>query len=829
MGKNLVIVESPAKAKTISKIIGKNYVVKYSMGHIRDLPIKTLGVDISDSFKPRYVVVKGRKKIIDGLKKAAETCDAVYLAPDPDREGEAIAWHLKAILEKSVKSKKLLRVQYNEITPRAVRKAFENPGQLDLKRVDAQQARRILDRIVGYKVSPLLWRRIRRGLSAGRVQSVALRLVCEREEEIRNFVPEEYWILGAMVRKLIVPLDPFRIKLVRIDGEKAEVGSAEQAEKTKADIEGRAFRVVEITTREITKKPPPPYITSTLQQAGSSYHGFSPRRTMSIAQKLYEGINLGEEPVGLITYMRTDSFAIAQEALHACRDFIVEKFGNEYCPEKPNFYKSRASAQQAHEAIRPTDVRRTPESLAGRLDPGELKVYKLIWRRFAASQMSPAKIAQRTVKVEAVPPPDRGTTYLFQATASEVTFPGYMKVSGSDVKKKNADEEEVERLPALSEGEPLECLEWLADRKETQPPPRYREASLIRTLENNGVGRPSTYAQTVSTLHQRKYVIAEKKALVPTELGMQVNNLLVASLGDLFNIKFTASMEESLDEIERGSVEWTKMLEEFYEQFKGWMEKTKAPPADMHAVKRILAVLELVKEWAPDVKRGKRIYSDRKFCESIRKQAEKGEKAVSERQLVTLLKIAFRYKDQVPEIESVILEAGYADKFDKPEFKPPSKITLRKFELLNSVALDNRAREFVDSLHAQADGGRCLSEAQIRALNNIVLLHGGQIENFSELKANLGLDSSEVAEDSESKPLIDALACVKTWQPPVTRRGKVFNDKTFYDSLLQHFTRKGFLSVRQRAVLKRMVKRYRDQIPDYENVARECRLDKKNS
>ena len=452
----MVIVESPAKAKTINKILGRDFIVKSSMGHIRDLPIKNLGVDIKDSFKPKYVLVKTRQKVIDELKKTAAKCDTIYLAPDPDREGEAIAWHLKTILDDGKSAKQFFRVQYNEITQTAVKKAFEHPGAIDQKRVDAQQARRILDRIVGYMVSPVLWRRIRRGLSAGRVQSVALRLVCEREQEIRTFIPEEYWLLGAKVKKLVEPLDPFRIKLVRINGEKADIKNGEQAENIRNDLDGRSLKVAQIATREISKRAGPPYITSSLQQAASSTCGYEPKRTMSIAQKLYEGVDLGEGPVGLITYMRTDSFFIAQDALQACRSFIGENFGAEYLPEKPNYYKSRGSAQEAHEAIRPTDVCRTPESLAHNLDPTELKVYKLIWQRFVASQMAPARIEQRIAKVEALPTEQKKSTYVFNASASEIKFPGYMKVTGADIEKQagkeNGEEgEELDRLPPLVE------------------------------------------------------------------------------------------------------------------------------------------------------------------------------------------------------------------------------------------------------------------------------------------------------------------------------------------------------------------------------------------
>ena len=827
MGTNLVIVESPAKAKTINKILGKDFLVKSSMGHVRDLPVKNLGVDVNDSFKPKYVIVKTRQKIISELKKAAEKCDAIYLAPDPDREGEAIAWHLKTILDdsKKGKGKTFYRVQYNEITPSAVRKAFENPGQIDINRVDAQQARRILDRIVGYMVSPVLWRRIRRGLSAGRVQSVALRLVCERESEIKKFIPEEYWILGAKVRKLVDPLDPFGIKLVKIDGEKAEVKKGDQAENIKKDLEGRSLKVAEISIREISKRPGPPFITSSLQQAASSAYGYEPKRTMSIAQKLYEGVDLGEGPVGLITYMRTDSFSIAQDALQSCRTFIGETFGAEYLPEKPNFYKSRASSQEAHEAIRPTDVKRTPESISHKLDPMELKVYRLIWQRFVTSQMVPAKIEQRIVKVEAVPDGERKTTYMFHASASQVKFPGYMKVTGAaDViekaEKKEGEEEELERLPPLVEGEVLECLEWLADRKETQPPARYSEASLIRILEEKGVGRPSTYAQIISTLHNRKYVIREKRSLSPTELGVQVNELLVTNLGQLFNVEFTAKMEESLDNIEEGKVNWTAMLGDFYKQFQEWMEGVKEPPADQDAVRRVLDAMLKVTEWAPEVKRGKRTYSDNLFVESIRKQLGEAKKLISRRQMEALVRIACRYKTHVEGMEGVITDAGHAEMLTAPESQPPRESTMLKLEILKKLDMEESAKKFVESLYSQASTGRRLSDRQVNALNRILVSHSSQVQDYEALKGQLEVAHEEQqAEDPECGEILNAMSSITAWRDPVTRGRRVFDDKLFYQSLSQHYGRKKFLSVRQKAALKKMYEKYRDQIKEPVGVA----------
>ncbi len=825
MAKKLVIVESPAKAKTINKILGRDYVVKASMGHVRDLPERTLGVDVEHNFKPKYVVVEGRKKVIAEIKLAAKDVEAIYLAPDPDREGEAIAWHLREVLKKDAPA--FFRVQYNEITPRAVRLAFENPVEIDLNRVDAQQARRVLDRIVGYTVSPMLWRRVRKGLSAGRVQSVALRLVCERELEIRAFKPETYWVLGALVRKCAPPLDAFRVELSRINGEKAEVTRLEQAQTIRAELEGRALQVGAITIREITRRAPPPYITSTLQQAASTFCGFSPKRTMGIAQKLYEGVDLGEGPVGLITYMRTDSVSVSQDALAAVRSLIAETFGEAFCPEKPNFFKSRSGAQEAHEAIRPTDVRVTPERAASRLDPAELKLYRLIWERFVASQMAPARLSRRSVDIEALPPEPAATRYTFRAAATDVLFAGYMQVAGVDVK---TDEEghAQQKLPPLVEGEPIACVEWLSEQKETKPPVRFSEASLVRALERNGIGRPSTYAQIIATLQQRKYVIVEKRALQPTDLGMTVSELLVANLDALFNVTFTAGMEALLDKVERGDVQWTTMLAEFYTQFKQWMKEAadKVPQADPAAVQQALALMERVQTWAPPVTRGKRVYSDEKFTASIREQAAAGVKPLSLKQLDALLRIGWRSRQQIPEIEPLIHALGREALLAEPGQRPPCEAAGRKLELLRAVTLDAGGMEFVDSLRQQVAGGRSLSDPQTRALNNIVMANAAQIPEFEAIKDSLKLADSEAAQDRDSAPLLAAMAQVTEWKEPVTRGKRVFDDKAFVESLTSYHRRKGFLSPKQKGALVRLVRRYRAQIPGYEALAQELNLEK---
>lgn len=830
MGKKLVIVESPAKSKTIGKILGSEYIVKSSMGHIRDLPVKSLGVDVDDSFKPSYVLVKKRGNIIGELKSAAKKCDTVYLAPDPDREGEAIAWHLMEMLKEVNGDLSFYRVQYNEITKTAVKAAFSNPRELDMSRVNAQQARRILDRIVGYKVSPLLWKGVKRGLSAGRVQSVALRLACEREQAIKDFKSEAYWVLGAIVRKLVVPLVPFEVKLAKINGEKAEVTKLEMADKIKSELEGSPMRVSKVSTRMVTRKARPPFITSTLQQAASSFCGFSPRRTMGIAQKLYEGVNLGRGAEGLITYMRTDSVNISKEAAANCKKLIIDTYGKEYYPDTPNVYRSRSGAQEAHEAIRPTHVEYTPEKVKKSLDPAEFKLYRLIWERFVGSQMTPAQIEQRTAEVSAESKKGDGdskpTTYMFRATASEIRFPGHRKVTGEKDKKKE-DGDAIDSLPVLEENEPVSCIELLSERKETQPPARYSEASLVKELESNGVGRPSTYAQILSTLQHRSYVDLVKRSLIPTDLGMQTNAFLMSDLDKLFDVKFTASMEDSLDEVEKGAVEWTQMLADFYKNFALWLENAKPPPADSGLVRDLVEKLSKVKEWAPPVKRGKRTYNDEKFVKSIGTALDE-DKEISTRQLGALARIAARYKKQAPEVVGVLENTEFADVLTDPASQPPEKSTLLKVEFLKTEEIEESAKEFVESLSQQALGGRRLSPAQVKALNSIVMVYALKRENADEVLQSLSLTREDVPVDNESEPLLKLMETVSEWRPPTKKGKRTFNDKTFFESLSKQFGQRGQLSERQRAALKRMLKRYREQIPKFDEVAERYDLLKKD-
>lgn len=837
MTKNLVIVESPAKARTINKILGPSYAVRASMGHVRDLPEKGMGVDIANGFKPKYVTIKSREKILRELKKEAEQADAIYLAPDPDREGEAIAWHLKTVLSNRLPEDRFYRVTYNEITEDAIRKAFREPGRIDERKVYSQQARRVLDRLVGYIVSPLLWRRIRGAMSAGRVQSVALRLVCEREQEIEQFKAEEYWIVGVRVRKETEPRTPFDLRLIKINGEKFQLHTSEEADRVRQDLEGRRLVVRDITERQVTKRPPPPFITSTLQQSASSALGFAPAYTMKIAQKLYEGVDLGGAygPVGLITYMRTDSVNVSKQAQAACRELIAGVWGKAFVPEKPPIYRSRESAQEAHEAIRPTDVRRRPEDLESVLSSDELKLYRLIWNRFVASQMAPARLRQTWVDVEALPDGARTTSYLFRASASEIVFPGYMRVMGTEELRKRSEgngkdveEEEAESLPPLQAGEPLEWLEWLQQQKFTQPPPRYTEAALIKALEENGVGRPSTYAQILSTLVARKYVIKEKRALKPTEMGVRVNEFLVEHLNELFDVKFTAGMEAKLDEIEKGAVDWVSMLTEFYRDLEQSVAKAKGPPVDSHKVMRLLELLAKVREWAPAQKRGKRTYSDQKFFDSIGQQW-KSRKSISAAQWEALQRMAARYADQVPEIRAEAEQLGLQEALENADraAQPPCEATLRKLELLEKIEFDEPRKvgrrvfddkAFVESLRKQVQFGKRLSDKQIHHLDRILMRYAGQIQGFENVAQKLELPAPH-AEDTESGALLEMLDRVKEWKAPTQRGKKEWNDRKFYESLAQQYRKQKRLSPRQIAALKKLVARYASQISGIEAVA----------
>ena len=552
---DLVIVESPAKARTIEKYLGTNYKVVASMGHLRDLPKSKLGVDIEAGFEPQYIPVKGREDVIADLKKRSKSANIVYLATDPDREGEAISWHLKELLALPDETAK--RVTFNEITKRVVTESIQAPREIDQALVDAQQARRILDRIVGYKLSPLLWKKVKPGLSAGRVQSVATRIVVDREREIRDFVSEEYWLIDAELR--CETGDTFVARYYGEGDKKADVKTEEAADAIIRDVTAQPFTMHDVKRGEKQRSPSPPFITSTLQQEASRRLGMTPRRTMSIAQQLYEGVDLsGRGTTGLITYMRTDSLRLSDEALRAAKGFIIGRYGQEYYPPKTRTFKTKSGAQDAHEAIRPTDVTLTPESVRGDLTQEQYRLYRLIWGRFTASQM--ANAVYDNVVVDA-----RCAGHTFRANYSEQKFPGYTAVYEE---AKDEETSDVRRpLPALNPGDTVLPEKLTKEQQFTQPPTRYTEATLIRAMEEKGIGRPSTYAPTISTITSRNYVIKEGKYLRPTNLGEAVTQLMEDYFQDIVDLKFTAHMEDELDHIESGDVQWKDVLASFYGGF----------------------------------------------------------------------------------------------------------------------------------------------------------------------------------------------------------------------------------------------------------------------
>ena len=554
---SLVIVESPAKAKTIGKYLGKDFEVKACMGHLRDLPKSTLGVDLEHDFEPVYQPIRGKEDIIKDLEKSAKTADTVYLATDPDREGEAISWHLKQLL--NLPDGKARRVTFNEITKKVVQESIQEPREIDQDLVDAQQARRVLDRIVGYQLSPLLWKKIRRGLSAGRVQSVATRMVDDREREIESFQPEEYWTLDANLLGSGGKSKPFAARYHGKGGKKAELKSAEEVEAVVRETENAVFTVKSVKRTDKQRSPSPPFTTSTLQQEASRKLSMTPRRTMAIAQQLYEGVDIeGEGTVGLITYMRTDSLRLSEEAIASVRSFIQGRYGPGYCPGKPNHYKAKASAQDAHEAIRPSNVNWTPESVKKDLTGEQYRLYRLIWSRFVACQMANAVYDSVAVEIAA-------EDHSFRASSSSMKFSGYTAVyeEGRDEEK----EEKESPLPSLQEGEVLDLKGYAKDQHFTQPPAHYTDASLIRAMEEQGIGRPSTYAPTVSTILDREYVVKEGKYLHITNLGRVVTELMKDRFTDIADLKFTAHMEEKLDSVEEGNTPWKGVLRDFYGDF----------------------------------------------------------------------------------------------------------------------------------------------------------------------------------------------------------------------------------------------------------------------
>ena len=823
MGKKLLIVESPAKAKTIAKYLGSDFVVKSSVGHIRDLPKENGAIKVVEKgpgaweFVPSYVVSEGKEKVVSELKAAVKASSEIYLASDPDREGEAIAWHLKEVLGPVAGDKPFRRVTYNEITKSAVLKAVAEPRDIDMPLVDAQQARRILDRLVGYKVSPLLWKNIscanNRSLSAGRVQSVALRLLVERQREIDGFKPETYFLMGVEARK---PADEksFVAKLAKLDGKKPEIRSRDAANNVLLDLADAGLAVADVKAQPKVRHALPPFTTSTLQQAASSVLGFSPGKTMKLAQALYEQ--------GRITYMRTDSVNVSEQARAAAKEFIVSACGPEYYPEKPNFFKSKADAQGAHEAIRPTDVAQTPKTAS--LEPAALKLYDLIWRRFVASQMADAKTTVKTILVKAVKPAI-AHDYVFSASATVIDFEGFLKVMKLSLKKKGADGEddadsdEVAYLPNVSVGDKLEAVRWISDEKQTKGPVHYSEASLIKALEENGVGRPSTYAATIETLKTREYAKTEKKKLVPLERGILVCDWLVKKLDSLFNVGYTAQMESELDKVAEKGEPMNQMLSEFYARFLKEVGACAEPPPDRSKFEFVFGLLGQVRTWKPAKKVGKRIYDDKAFFESVKEQAAGGQRPLSGRQLEFLVKMAVQYADQIPQCESQLKEAGLGAGASLVQKADPELVKFC-FETMDRIGgmMEN---PFLKSLYEQFEKGRGLSPKQFGILARAVGENAGALEDCEQVRAKLAEfvpgGFAPKAEDPSIPSLLKLFDDVTEWRPAAKKGKKVYDDHEFVRSLADQYSRRHSLSSRQIAALKRVATIYKSQIPDCEN------------
>ncbi len=861
MSTKLVIVESPTKARTITRFLGDEARVLASMGHVRDLPESSLGVDIQHRFQPVYVLTRNGKRVFDGLKSAARGAKEIYLATDPDREGEAIAWHIQELLQPVCKKAAFHRVAFHEITRTAIEHAFATPGTLDLNKVDAQQARRVLDRLVGYQVSPMLWRNIQKGTSAGRVQSVALRLICDRQREIDGFQPVEYWTLDAEFAT-DAPAAVFTARLAQLDGKRLPFDSeknslipdAAAANALAAELESAAtYRVAQVNAKPRQQRAAPPFITSTLQQAAGANLSMGTGQTMRVAQELYEGVDIGDGPVGLITYMRTDSVEVAKEAQAAAREYIARTFGPDYVPPSPNVYRSKASAQGAHEAIRPTDVSRTPEAIAAHLSPQQLRVYRLIWNRFMASQMAPARLLDNTIDVEALG--NLQHSYLFRAAATSVLFPGFRRLYDlKDIESTKApepvdDEPKNGTLPNLPEGTP--CALRNLDRAQsfTKPPPAYTEATLVKELEQNGIGRPSTYASIVETIQDREYVSKEKGRLSPTTLGFSVNDFLVKTLPDLFQVGFTAEMENELDQVEEGKLNWTAMLEAFYVRFQKWGGAV-AAPAGAPGNERVLRVLNLFPAdlaWKPAEKRGRRTFDDHKFHASLMEQAT-GAKPVSDKQWQAILALGARYADELPELLPVARELGVEpqvlaliERVKNPVAPTPVAEAAMALAVEIQPLLDalkgvtweapvKRGRRtfddkrFFNSLSRQVGDARGMSQAQVDALKRLVARYAGQIPDFAALSARFILaptadaESSQEAQSPEVRErtttLIGLLDGITEWQPAQQRGRRTYDDKQFVTSVRDQFTRKGSLSPRQIEAMTKLLRKYCKHQPE---------------
>jgi DNA topoisomerase-1 len=882
MGKKLVVVESPTKARTIGRFLGPDVQVQASMGHVRDLPQKILGVDVNNNFTPNYELTPSGRKIVRSLRQAAASAEDIYLATDHDREGEAIAWHLQEILQDAGQAR-FHRITFHEITQSAIQKSFANPGVIAEDLVAAQQARRVLDRLVGYQVSPLLWRHVKKGTSAGRVQSVALRLVVEREREIQAFTPQEYRNLDAWFESRD-PKAKVKTRLTRINDSKVLVSNADDATRLADALQspGVAHQVVKVQSTPRRKTPPPPFITSTLQQAAGSALKISATQTMRIAQELYEGIELGSGgPVGLITYMRTDSVNIAREAQTQALDFIAKNYGREYAPARPNAYRSRKSAQEAHEAIRPTDVTHTPDRVAPYLTPQQAKIYRLIWNRFVASQMVPAQQVDHVIEIESTggaldgmsatsliqtdnAAPARksaiaapGVACLFHAAARETVFPGYLVVYNiKEVGEEDDPADTAKALPDLQVGAVCDLLELTREQCFTNPPNRYSEASLVKALEQNGVGRPSTYASTVNTIQERDYVNRDKGSLIPTELGFATNDFLVQQMPHLFDIGFTAEMESELDQVEEGKLNWTSMLADFYQKLQ---QAIGAKPGVSQACTKenLQAILALFPDgftFDPPVVRGRRTYDDAKFMASIADQT-RAEKTLTDRQWTALLNLVAKYGAKSPELVAAMDGAGLGEVIrpymadqekanrEAAEAPKPPPAQLELLEAMSTMTWNEPVKrgkrvyddgKFFRSLYERVQNGGALSPAQSSALLKLAANYAAIIPNYQALAQALG--AAEPAEATDDKPpvapalseadrqKIDALVAmsaeIKTWKTPKPGGRRTFDDQDFVQSVVTQYRQKGSLSERQVAALGKVVSKYPEQIKDYAQRAK---------
>lgn len=874
----LVIVESPAKAHTVGKILGSGYKVMASIGHIRDLPEDKEGIKRTPlpgggiRFEPDYVVPEKKERVVQDLVREAKKADEIVLASDPDREGEAIAWHLKEEISSRLggAAKPFTRVEYHEITPRAVTAAFESPHDIDMPRVDSQQARRCIDRYIGWRLSPRVARAVRGASAAGRVQSVALRLVCDREKEVRAFAPETYWEFSANLAKEEPGAAAFPVRLRKLDGAKAEVKDEAAAARVETFLAGASYAVAEAETRPVKKHPGAPFTTSSLQQAASNALHFSPERTMGLAQRLYES--------GLITYMRTDSTLIAPEARQAAAEWIAANHGpafadpHNYAPRRKGGADAPAGPGGAHECIRPTDPAAVPDAVRAALDgtdaEGQARLYRLVWERFVSSQMAPAVLDTTTVRVAARAaagaPAGSPASAELTATASRVSFPGFLALRGAAAaaaaENEGADDADdaASSLPPLAQGEALRLAGVVPERKETKPPARYTEAALVRALEQNGVGRPSTYASTIKTLKDRKYVSVEKRVLSPTPVGEATCDYLVARCPEMMNAGYTAAMEEKLDDVQDPATktDWQTVLGDFYRKlvdtwlpgFTDWADTEKA--ADL------LERFRSVREWRPATKAGARTFDDRSFVQDLARDVMGGPRTkarerradapfaferpaalpprtITVPQLEALGRTLLRYRDQVPGAEDALRAAGLGALVEESASHAPDPATKRLVELLERHGAAPERADFFRSLADQLASGRALSPKQVFWLGRIFLDSRERIpaDDFAAACAQAGLDAkpAETVDPEKARRVIGALSRVTQWgEPAPARKGrKAFDDKEFFSSVSAQFGARGVLTPPQMRVLDRMLLRYADQIPEAAAIAADYGIEAK--